>query len=206
MTESQTKPDDAEPALLHHEYDGIREYDNPLPRWWVWIFWSSMYFAAGYLLWYHVLPNGKSIAVSYDDDMADYREWLTMKDMGAEVTEDALSSLMQNADVMADARKIFEARCVQCHAAQGQGNIGPNLTDAFWIHGEGRLMDIYKVAHDGVPAKGMPAWSRQLTPMELRKVVGYVGTLRGKNVPGKGPEGKQSETAVNVTPTADRGG
>ena len=67
--------------------------------------------------------------------------------------------------------------------------IGPNLTDNAWIHGAGKLTDIYGVVDGGVAAKGMPAWGRQLTPIELRKVVAFVGTLRGTNVPGKAAEG-----------------
>ena len=81
------------------------------------------------------------------------------------------------------------------HAEQGQGNIGPNLTDDHWLHGKGTLMDIYGTVHDGVPQKGMPAWSRQLTPAELTKVVAFVGTLRGKDLPGKAPEGAEVDMA-----------
>jgi cytochrome c oxidase cbb3-type subunit 3 len=188
-------------SLLDHEYDGIREYDNPLPRWWVWIFWGSFHFAFAYLIWYHVLPNGTSVKEAYNQDMAEYREWLAKKQMGEKVTEEGLASLMKNETIMADARGVFTSRCVQCHNDSGQGKIGPNLTDGFWIHGEGKLMDIYGVVSDGVQAKGMPAWSRQLTPMELGKVVAFVGTLRGKNLPGKAPEGKEV-TALVPEPVA----
>jgi cytochrome c oxidase cbb3-type subunit 3 len=96
---------------------------------------------------------------------------------------------MANAALMQDARKIFVERCVTCHADRGQGQIGPNLTDGYWIHGGGKLMDIYNVVNEGVQTKGMPTWGRQLSPIELQKVVGYVGTLRGTNIPGKKPEG-----------------
>jgi cytochrome c oxidase cbb3-type subunit III len=206
MTETpQSKPPEdpaTEPDLLDHEYDGIREYDNPLPGWWVWIFWASVHFSFAYFVWYHVLPNGTSVADAYASDMAEFREWLAMKDMGEKMTEDGLAALMTNESVMGDARGVFAARCAQCHAENGEGKIGPNLTDAFWLHGNGRLMDIYDVVHDGVPAKGMPAWSRQLTPMELGKVVAFVGTLRGKNLPGKAPEGREVSLAPLAPPAA----
>jgi len=192
-----------EDELLDHEYDGIREYDNPLPRWWVWIFWGSFYFALGYLAWYHVLGKGASVAQAYDTDMAEFREWLAMKDMGAEVTEEALAGLMTNPSVMTDAAELFKTKCVQCHADGGRGNIGPNLTDDHWIHGKGTLMDIYKTVHDGVAAKGMPAWGRQLRPVEIRKVVAYVGTIRNTNLPGKAPEGTRVEPASVTTAPGD---
>jgi cytochrome c oxidase cbb3-type subunit III len=93
--------------------------------------------------------------------------------------------------LMTDAKGLFGLRCAPCHGASGQGLIGPNLTDSAWVHGKGTLTDIYGVVEGGVAAKGMPAWGRQLTPIELRKVVGFVGTLRGTNVPGKAAEGTQ---------------
>jgi cytochrome c oxidase cbb3-type subunit III len=94
------------------------------------------------------------------------------------------------------------ARCAQCHAEDGRGNIGPNLTDHYWIHGQGKLLDIYEVVHDGVPAKGMPAWSRQLSPAELAKVTAFVGSIRGKNLPGKGPEGAKVDAPGAAEPAA----
>jgi len=92
-------------------------------------------------------------------------------------------------ELMQDAKTTFTARCAACHAAEGQGLIGPNLTDDHCIHGEGGLMDIYQVISHGVPTKGMPAWELQLKPIEVRKLAAYVFTLRGKNLPGKAPEG-----------------
>lgn len=201
MTErnQQERGDD---ELLDHEYDGIREYDNPLPRWWVWIFWGSFYFAVLYVLWFHVFPHGMSIEDAYAKDMAEFRERIAMQEMGSEITEDSLAKLAANDTVMADAAKIFQAKCVQCHDTKGQGKIGPNLTDSYWIHGKGTLMDIHTVVSNGVAAKGMPAWNRQLRPIELSKVVAYVGTLRNTNVPGKAPEGTPVTGAAGETPAA----
>ena len=72
---------------------------------------------------------------------------------------------------------------------QGQGVIGPKLTDEAWIHGTGELLHIYKTVSDGVPAKGMPSWRMQLSAVQVRELAAFVGTLRGKNLPGKAPEG-----------------
>jgi cytochrome c oxidase cbb3-type subunit 3 len=187
-----------EDRLLEHEYDGIKEYDNPLPRWWVWIFWGSCLFSVGYFFHYHLSGNGSSVAESYALEMREAREAEVRAAMGEKISDEALSKLMADAALMQDAGALFEERCMACHEAHGEGKIGPNLTDDYWLHGSGRLMEIYEVVSKGVPAKGMPAWDRLLTPIELRKLVAFVGTLRGKNLPGKPPEG----TKVSDVPGA----
>ena len=178
-----------EARILEHEYDGIREYDNPLPRWWVWMWAGSFFFSLGYFFHYHVSHNGTSVADGYEQDMAEAREAEAKQSLAEPVNEESLGKLMANPALMTDAKALFGLRCTPCHGAQAQGVIGPNLTDSSWIHGAGTLTDIYAVVDGGVAAKGMPAWGRQLTPIELRKVVAYVGTLRGSNVPGKPAEG-----------------
>jgi cytochrome c oxidase cbb3-type subunit 3 len=178
-----------EARILDHEYDGIQEYDNPLPRWWVWMWAGSFFFSVGYFFHYHVSHNGTSVADDYLQDMAQAREAEAKQSLTQPVSEESLGKLMANPALMTDAKTLFGARCTPCHGANAQGVIGPNLTDNSWIHGQGKLTDIYGVVEGGVASKGMPAWGRQLTPIELRQVVAYVGTLRGSNVPGKAPEG-----------------
>lgn len=178
-----------EAPVLDHEYDGIREYDNPLPRWWVWLWAGSFFFSVGYFFHYHVSHNGTSVSDGYVADMAEAREAEAKQSLAEPVSEESLGKLMQNPALMADAKALFGLRCSPCHGANAQGLIGPNLTDNAWLHGAGKLTDIYGVVDGGVAAKGMPAWGRQLSPIELRKVVAFVGTLRGSNVPGKPPEG-----------------
>jgi len=182
------------PALLDHEYDGIREYDNPLPRWWVLAFWASFFFSLGYVVHYHLTGHGKSVAQSYEEDLRVAREERAKQTLGEAPSEAALGTLMADPDLMRDAKALFAQRCSVCHAADGQGLIGPNLTDDHFIHGDNRLMDIYAVVSHGVPEKGMPAWDLQLQPIEVRKLVAYVGTLRGKHLTGKAPEGHPVET------------
>jgi len=180
-------------SLLEHEYDGIREYDNPLPRWWVMIFWGSFFFSIAYVVHYHLSPRGTSVLASYEDEMRIAREERAQRSLAEAPSEATLGKLVADAELMQDAKAVFTQRCAVCHAAEGQGLIGPNLTDDHWIHGEGGLMDIYGVVSHGVPAKGMPAWELQLKPIELRKLAAYVGTLRGKNIQGKAPEGHSIE-------------
>jgi len=185
----QPKAAPQEAPILEHEYDGIKEYDNPLPRWWVWLWVGSMVFSVGYFFHYHVSHNGTSVADDYSQDMAEARELQAKQSLAEPVSEESLGKLMADPALMSDAKALFGMRCSPCHGDRAQGIIGPNLTDNSWIHGKGTLTDIYGVVDGGVAAKGMPAWGRMLTPIELRKVVAFVGTQRGKNVAGKAPEG-----------------
>lgn len=191
---SENPTSSAEPAappelLSGHEYDGIQEFDNPMPRWWVWLFWGSFYFSVCYLLWLHVYQKGTLVGDEYASDMRTAREEMARREMGSGPTEESLTKLMSNAGVMADAELLFKKSCSPCHSQNGEGLIGPNLTDQYWIHGQGKLMDIFSVVNGGVPAKGMPAWGKQLPPIEVAKAVAYVGTLRGRGLPGRPPEG-----------------
>lgn len=184
-----TQPRAEHDQLLDHEYDGIREYDNPLPRWWKVIFWGTFVFSIGYFFHYHVSGNGQSVAASYEADMQEAREQQAKANLSEPVSEDSLTKLMSNPALMTDAKALFGLRCAPCHGDKAQGLIGPNLTDNAWIHGAGTLTDIYGVINEGVLAKGMPAWGKQLSPIEVRKLAAFVGSQRGKNVPGKPPEG-----------------
>jgi cytochrome c oxidase cbb3-type subunit 3 len=188
-TSDQSAPASAQDQLLDHEYDGIREYDNPLPRWWVWMWAGSAIFSFAYFFHYHISGNGQSVAAGYEADMQEAREAAAKTNLAQPVSEDSLGKLMSDAPWMGDAQALFTLRCAVCHGDKGQGLIGPNLTDNAWIHGAGTLTDIYGVINEGVLAKGMPAWGKQLSPIELRKLAAFVGTKRGTLVPGKAPEG-----------------
>ncbi len=203
MTTGSTAPQPNDPAapqpdepVIDHEYDGIREYDNPMPRWWVNIFWASFLFSVGYFFHFHLSKKGDGWEREYALEMQEHRAAEAARALGDSVSEASLGKLMADTAMMKDAREIYAQRCAACHADQGQGLIGPNLTDDYWVHGDGSLMAIHQVVSDGVPAKGMPAWSRQLTPVELRTIVAFVGSLRGKNVAGKAPEGNKIGAVV----------
>jgi cytochrome c oxidase cbb3-type subunit 3 len=174
--------------LLDHEYGGIREYDNPMPAWWVNIFWGSFIFALGYAFHYHLSGNGTSIAAGHAADVAEAAQVQAKRALAETVSEEGLGKLMLDSALMADAKALFGQRCVPCHGDQGQGVIGPNLTDDHWLHGD-TLLETYKTVSEGVPAKGMPAWRMQLSSVQVRELAAFVGTLRGRNLPGKAPEG-----------------
>ncbi len=193
--------------LTGHEYDGIVEYDNPMPAWWVRIFWATFFFSIGYYVHYQLTGNGSSVEQSYAAEMQAYREKQAAAALGQEINEEALTRLMQDAAMMKDGQSIYKLRCVQCHADRGQGNIGPNLTDDHWIYGSASLMELMEVVANGRPQKGMPTWSRTLRPVEVAQVAAYVGTLRNTNVPGRPPQGTRLVAAptpgLHVSATPD---
>jgi cytochrome c oxidase cbb3-type subunit 3 len=196
-TESSSSPP-ADP-LTGHEYDGIAEYDNPMPIWWRRIFWATFVFSIGYYVHYQLTGNGASVEQTYAAEMQEHREKLAAAALGQQIDEEALARLMADPLMMKDAASIYKLRCVQCHADRGQGNIGPNLTDDHWIYGSASLMDLFEIITNGRPQKGMPVWSRTLRPVEMAQVAAYVGTLRNTNVPGRPPQGTR---LANVTTAA----
>ncbi|MEE4270491.1 MAG: cbb3-type cytochrome c oxidase N-terminal domain-containing protein [Thermoanaerobaculales bacterium] len=182
--------------LLEHSYDGIQEYDNPLPRWWLAIFWLCIAFAPLYVLFFHFGP-GLLAHERYDRAMmiATEKQMAAILAMG-EINEPLLVNLMDDPSMVNGGKKVFAAKCATCHGVFGEGGIGPNLTDDHWLHGA-QLMDIYRTVREGVPDKGMLAWERQLRPAELLAVSAHVGTLLGSDPPNaKDPQGDQVERTV----------
>jgi len=190
--------------LMDHSYDGIQEYDNPLPGWWLAIFWASIIFAPLYILYFHFGPGLLSID-RYDRAMmiATERQMAAILAMG-EISENTLVDLMDDPSMMNGGKKIFVAKCATCHGIFGEGGIGPNLTDDHWLHGA-QLMDVYRTVREGVPAKGMLAWERQLRPAELLAVSAHVGGLLGSDPPNaKAPQGDQvARVAPEPKPEGD---
>ncbi len=176
--------------LLDHNYDGIQEYDNPMPRWWVWIFAVTIVFSVFYAIYFHG-KEGRSIQDAYNADMLAYFEEQAKQLLAmGPITEKTLLDIQNDPSKMAGAAQMFATRCVSCHGPGGGGNIGPNLTDDYWLHG-GRLVDIYKTVNEGVPDKGMLAWGKQLGVGDVLSVAAYVGTLRGSHPPHpKAPQGE----------------
>ena len=171
--------------LLAHEYDGIEEYDNPLPGWWVWIFWATIVFSLGYWLYYQTGP-GPSVIAEYDADVRVAKERQATPAPTAGLTDEVILVLTKNPTAMASAKEMFATRCMPCHGPQGQGLIGPNLTDDYWIHGA-RPTEILRTITEGVPEKGMVPWKDQLKPEELSAMAAYVVSLAGSNPPNPKP-------------------
>jgi len=179
-----------EDRVLDHEYDGIEEYDNPLPRWWVSLFWITIVFSALYFVYFH-FGEGKLPIEAYNEDMIAYYDLQAQQLLAlGEIKESTLLDLAKDESMMAGGAQLFQTKCAQCHGSRAEGGIGPNLTDDYWLHGE-RLTNIYRTITEGVPSKGMLAWKNQLGPAEILSLASYVGTLRGSNPPGaKAPQGE----------------
>jgi cytochrome c oxidase cbb3-type subunit 3 len=187
-----------EDQLLDHNYDGIQEYDNPLPTWWVTMFWISIVFAVFYTVYYHY-GHGKLAVEAYNEDMVAFYELQAEQLLAmGEIKESTLLDLMEDDSMMATGASLFASKCAQCHGNKGEGNIGPNLTDEYWLHG-GKLTDIYYTVTEGVPSKGMLAWKNQLGPAEILSVSAFVGSLRGSDPsPAKEPQGEVFEYDVEA--------
>jgi cytochrome c oxidase cbb3-type subunit 3 len=166
-----------DPLLLDHDADGIRELDNNLPRWWVWLFNLTIAFAVCYLAYYHVFHLGSLQAALYlkENSLGE-----TIKNQKLKEFEDLLPSLKPLTDtkVLVQGKAIFLHNCAPCHRADGGGLLGPNLCDDYWIHGS-NFVDNLRTIVNGVPAKGMLTWRGVLKPAEIHAVASYIYTLRG---------------------------
>ena len=170
-----------------HQYDDIQEYDNHLPNWWLWTLYGSVVFAIGYWFYYHGFAAGEL-------PMAELRrEQIEIAQKSGKGADEAtLVALANDPSSVKGGQETFATLCAPCHAANGGGTIGPNLTDEFWIHG-GKPEQIYKVVKDGVVTKGMAAWGSQIGEVKTQAVVAYLLSIRNTNVPGgKAPQGDKT--------------
>jgi len=189
----QPKQDPSEDRLLDHNYDGIQEYDNPLPRWWVGLFWATIVFAVLYSL--NVIPaigTGPGRIANYEREMKSADAKVAAVEAASprvELTEEAVFGFTTDPAALAAGKQTFISTCAPCHRPDGGGNIGPNLTDDYWIHGS-KPMEIVNTITAGVPDKGMPTWSQVLKPEQVGHVAAYVLTLHGTHPPNpKAPQG-----------------
>ncbi len=175
--------------LLDHNYDGIEEYDNPLPFWWVGLFWITIVFSAFYIVFYHFGP-GPSNVMELQAGMNEIFE-LQGKELEklGPVTDGTILNFAKDPNAMSAAKATFQSKCSPCHGMNGEGLIGPNLTDEYWIHG-GRAKEIRKTISEGVPSKGMLTWKYQLGPVQIIHLAAYISTLKGTTPANpKAPEG-----------------
>ncbi|MFN3408535.1 MAG: cbb3-type cytochrome c oxidase N-terminal domain-containing protein [Limisphaerales bacterium] len=182
--------DSQDPLLLDHEYDGIRELDNKLPRWWVWLFWGCNIFGVVYLCYYHVFATGD--IREHGQMKAEYLREMkvgdAIKQRAIAEFEAKMATLEPSTDpaVLAEGRATYTTLCAPCHRDDGGGLVGPNLTDDYWIHGD-KFADNLRIIWNGVPDKGMVTWRGVLKPSTIHAVGSYIYTLRGAQLatPGK---------------------
>ncbi len=185
----------AEAKLTDHLYDGIREYDNPLPGWWTWLFALSVVFSFFYWIYFHFGTPGRTIHDQFDAQAAAVFE-LRFKEIG-ELTPDAdtIVKFMTTTDpelkdFIKVGESVYKANCVSCHGGQGEGNVGPNLTDDNWKNVK-KIEDIATVIQNGAANGAMPAWKTRLGHMNrIVLTASYVASLRGRT-----PEGVESKKA-----------
>ncbi|KOS05719.1 cytochrome C oxidase subunit III [Flavobacterium akiainvivens] len=187
----KTKPIEEEgEIIMNHNYDGIHELDNVLPPWWVKLFYVCILFAVVYLVRYHIAGD-KNQVQEFEQEMAEakiaveeYKK--TAKDL---IDANSVTQLTEAAD-LASGKKIFQDNCVACHRADGGGQIGPNLTDEYWLLGGGIKNVFHTITEGGRDGKGMVAWKGTLKPSEIQLVASYVLSLKGSNPPEpKEPQG-----------------
>lgn len=179
---------DPESKVMDHEADGITELDNNLPTWWVWLFWGAIIWGVLYLLHFHVFKMGPGSAAEFKQEVAaaDTLKKATVATAAANSPAEAEIPLDQvqpltDAAALALGEATFTKNCVVCHGAMAQGLIGPNLNDAFWIHG-GEFKNIVNTIREGVPVKGMITWRGVLKHSDIIAVASYIWTLQGRDV------------------------
>lgn len=188
-----------------HDYDGIRELDNNLPPWWKAMFYACCVYAVVYMYYYHMGGGGVSIEDAYATEVEDARianlEYLHKQ--ANKVDETSVVALADASSIDAG-KAIFITTCAACHGQNAEGNVGPNLTDEFWLHGGG-IHNVFKTIKYGVPAKGMIAWEAQLSPVKMQQVASYILTLKGSNpANAKAPQGNAwAEATDSTTAPAD---
>ena len=172
--------------LLSHEYDGIREFDNALPRWWLYGFYFTIAFALVYAVNYHVLSTplwGKPGMVAEYDAEVEAATRLAASRPAAAGPSAAVVALTDAAS-LAKGQEIYEGAnlCHACHRKDLGGMVGPNLTDNLWIHGC-TPAELVKNIATGFPPQGMLPYGSgtKLSDEQLLQVVSYILARQGSN-------------------------
>ena len=181
--------------LMAHNYDGIRELDNKIPPWFSLLFYGTILFGIIYMIQYHVIGSGQVQEEEYIEEirLAEAERHILIKS-GAFLNEETVT-LTTDAGALSNGKSIYDKNCASCHGFNGEGLVGPNLTDEYWIHGGG-IKNVFSVVKYGVPQKGMISWQTQLSPTQIQEVGSYIISLLNSNPPNaKPPEGEKWEEA-----------
>lgn len=193
--------EEEESIMLDHDYDGIKELDNDLPPWWKYGFYLTIVIAVIYLINYHVIKTAPLQAEEYTNSVkkaeAEIAEF--MKNSADNVDENTIKFL-DNPDDISAGKELFMNNCSACHGRSGEGTVGPNLTDDYWLH-NGSLSDVFKSIKYGWADKGMKSWKEDLSPMQIAQLTSFIKTLQGTNPPN--PKEKQGELYVETESKVD---
>lgn len=183
MEKNKPSHNDGEGQIIEgHQYDGIQEFDNPMPGWWIWIFVLTGVFAV-----YYVIGIQTGFINTYEDDLQEnlaeleaIRADFAAAQPAFSVDEASLAEYVGKADKISAGAEHYAAQCAACHGAEGQGLIGPNLTDKYWVKG-GTNTDIYTIISKGSLEKGMPPWEGVYTQEQRAEILAFIRSLEGTN-------------------------
>lgn len=184
--------------VMEHTYDGIAELDNPTPPWFMGLFYGSIAAAVVYMLVYHVFNIGDLQLKEYTDEVtiAGVAREAYIAKVAGNINENTVAYVTDR-KALDEGKGLYTQHCVACHGAKGQGGVGPNLTDDYWLHGNA-IKNVYRTISEGVQEKGMLSWKKQLNPLQMQQVASYVLSLHGTTPPNpKEPQGEKA-TQENV--------
>jgi cytochrome c oxidase cbb3-type subunit III len=189
---------------LDHNYDGIQELDNSLPKWWLYGFYACIIFSFVYIYRFHISHSGPSSEQEYITEVAKAdaakEEYLKK---GANKVDENTVVLITDAAALAEGKKLFTSNCAACHGPEGGGIVGPNLTDDYWLH-KGGVKDIFKTIKYGVAEKGMKSWKDDFSPVQIAQITSYIKSIHGtKPANPKEPQGEIFTEENSATAPAD---
>jgi len=187
--------------MMDHAYDDIHELDNPTPPWFMGLFYGTIAFGVVYLLIFHVIGTGDLQTAEYTQEvaLADRQRDAYIKKVAGSINENTVA-VASDAKSLDAGKAVFMQSCVACHGQQGQGGVGPNLTDEYWLHG-GSVKAIFHTINEGVPEKGMMSWKKQLNPLQVQQVASFILSLQGTKPAGaKEPQGDKEAPAPAAAP------
>lgn len=180
--------EDEKHLLLDHSYDNIQELNHPLPSWWNTIWGISIVYAVGYFIYYQFM-SGPSLKEEFH---AEYKAVVArqtaFKEKESSFDPAYYEKIVSDGGVN-KGKEVYELNCLPCHAENGIGDVGPNLTDDHWIIAKGTPDTVYGVVFNGSDANGMPIWSEMISKDEIYQAVAYVMTFKNTFKKGKGPQG-----------------
>lgn len=183
-----TAPHDSSSKVVHR-YDDIEEEDNQMPNWWLLILFGTIVFMFSYWLVFHTMKQLPSPNAEYELAVADLKKARLAQ---APLSDEAILAVAKDPALIEEGKQVFASTCAACHAQEGQGLVGPNLTDRYWLHGN-KPSEIAKSVADGFADKGMPPWGQLLGQDKVRKVTAFVVSIKGKGLAGKEPQGEEAK-------------
>ncbi len=204
ISRAETPPQNEYDQLLQHDYDGIREYDNPLPGWWVWLFWATIIYSGFYWVYYHI-GDGPTVEEKHEVAMVRHIEAQLAQIGELKPDNETIVRYMHNEDWMRAMGGVFRGQCAQCHAADGGGLIGPNLTDGYYQHVR-EPADIFRVIRDGAAGGSMPPFEGRMREPQMILIAAYVASLRGTE-PAQplAPDGRRAPPWLEPVPQKQAG-